>query len=52
MSKKNWDKLTTLLDKTLNQTVHNLVKVVMLFRFFSDETRNINICFFLLKPID
>ncbi len=40
---KNWDKLETLLDKTLNQTIQNLVKVAVLVRFLSEEKTSINI---------
>ena len=30
-------KLSFFLDKTINQTIHNLVKIVMFFRFLFDE---------------
>ena len=45
MSNKNWDKLSTLMDKTINQTVSNLVKVALFFRFLSDEKTIIDLCF-------
>ncbi len=37
--------LSTLLDKTINKTVHDLVKVAILFRFLTDEKTSMNICF-------
>ena len=42
---KNWDKLSTLLDKTIKSTVHNLLKITVFFRFLSDEKTVINIHF-------
>ena len=49
---KNWNKLLTLLDKTTNQTVHNLISIAVFFTFLSDEKTIIkNICFSQLKPI-
>ncbi len=42
---KNWNKISTLLNKTINYTVHNLVKIAVFLRFLSDEKTIINICF-------
>ena len=45
MSKNNWTKVSTLLDKTINKTIHNLVKVAVLFSFLSNKKLSRNICF-------
>ncbi len=42
---KNCDKLSALVDKKINQTVNNLVKITMFCRFLLDEKMIINICF-------
>ena len=45
MIKNHLDKLSTLLDKTMNLTVHDLVKIVLFFRFLSNEKKIIKIHF-------
>ncbi len=43
-AKNDWSKLSNLLDKTINQNVHNIVKIVVIFRFLFDEKTNMYVC--------